>query len=219
MTAEKVIVQGTRFGTLVVVNAAHTTTHTSRPRKVYTCVCDCGAQLIANSYKLRKGLVATCAGCRGGVRRTHGMSKTPTYSSWASMRKRCSCPNDKNFVKYSGLGYDKRWDDFSVFLAEVGVRPSMRHTLDRIDNSKGYFLGNVRWASWKAQQRNRTNNRTLLLNGRPVTLAEAAEHLGLSRATVQQRLSKRKLPLAEALGGGFTWPTGVNPYTGAADGG
>jgi hypothetical protein len=76
------------------------------------------------------------------------------------MRNRCDNPNNSGYKWYGGqgIGYDPRWNDFVVFVADIttkiGDRPP-RHTLDRIDNTKGYFIENVRWATDKVQNNNR----------------------------------------------------------------
>jgi hypothetical protein len=44
---------------------------------------------------------------------------------------------------------------FLDFLAHVGKKPSLKHSLDRIDNNRGYEPGNVRWATAKEQMQNR----------------------------------------------------------------
>ena len=193
-----------------------------RGRITYVCRCVCGNEKTYIASRLRSGAVTSC-GCKTiASRLTHGYTGTPTYSTWQSMLKRCLKSTDKNYSKYSKLGVCPEWTSFESFLAAVGERPSMRHTLDRINNSVGYFPGNVRWSSWEEQQRNRTNNRLILVTGsdgecEAITLAEVAERLGLTRTTVQQRLSKHKKPIKEALGPAYSWPDQVNPYTGEID--
>ena len=48
-----------------------------------------------------------------------------------------------------------KWRNFHKFYADMGPRPTPRHSIDRIDNEKGYEPANCRWATKSEQQRNR----------------------------------------------------------------
>lgn len=122
---------------------------------------------------------------------THGMTKTITYSSWRSMRSRCNNPKDASYARYGGAGVYvcERWSSFECFLEDMGERPSLEHSLDRIDNSKGYEPNNCRWASILQQHNNRGDNRVLEFNGESLTLAEWARKLGVNRLTIVGRLN------------------------------
>ena len=87
----------------------------------------------------------------------HGMSKTPTYKSWDNMKARCTRPNKKGFEIYSKLGFDASWSKFQNFFNDMGIRP-INTTLDRIDNTKGYFKTNCRWATIYQQASNKKNS-------------------------------------------------------------
>ena len=56
------------------------------------------------------------------------------------MRDRCLNPAYKDYRNYGGRGItiDPRWDDFLVFLQDMGPRPEGT-TLGRKDNDRGYF--------------------------------------------------------------------------------
>lgn len=92
-------------------------------------------------------------------RNSHGLSGTPTYSTWCGMLQRCYNPNSSAYKWYGAKGITvcKEWrEDFVSFFQDMGERPS-EMTLDRIDSSKGYFKENCRWTTMLEQQNNRTN--------------------------------------------------------------
>ena len=74
------------------------------------------------------------------------------------MIQRCTNPNAPNWYLYGGRGITvcQRWrDSYTDFLADVGPRPGVDLSLDRIDNDGNYEPGNVRWATRSEQQRNK----------------------------------------------------------------
>lgn len=118
-------------------------------------------------------------------------SKLPEYNVWVGMVHRCHNPKRSGYEYYGGRGIQvcQSWrDDFLTFLADVGRRPSLDHTLDRIDNNGDYEPGNVRWANRKTQNRNTRANRILEFRGESRCLTEWAEILGYTDTTIQYRL-------------------------------
>jgi len=83
--------------------------------------------------------------------------KNIAYQCWENMKQRCLNPNNTNYPTYGGRGITvcEEFKTFSLFLAHIGERPSTNHSIDRIDNNKGYILGNVRWSNHITQVRNR----------------------------------------------------------------
>lgn len=73
-------------------------------------------------------------------------------------------------------------------MAEVGPRPHPKLTLERIDNDRGYEPGNVRWASWTDQGRNRRTNKLLTYDGKTMCVSRWAEYLGMKQETIRARL-------------------------------
>ena len=72
------------------------------------------------------------------------------------MRNRCNNPNSSQYSDYGGRGITicERWDDFNLFVEDMGERPD-GYTLDRIDNNGDYTPSNCQWSSRLHQQRNR----------------------------------------------------------------
>lgn len=185
---------------------------------LWRCLCDpalggCGAEMDARVGKLNNGHTRSC-GClqkqqRGTGSITHGGTRKgariPEFYVWAGMRDRCTCPGDERFPRYGGRGITicARWSDFSAFYADMGARPSPAHTIDRIDNDRGYWCGNAscadcdpagralncRWATQKEQARNRSTSRMLEFRGERRCLAEWAEVLGMDQCVIGARLS------------------------------
>ena len=122
----------------------------------------------------------------------------PGYRSWASMIQRCHNERNEAYPRYGGRGlevYQPSRDDSLNFFNDVGVRPAPGLTLERLDNSKGYFPGNVAWADRKAQAANRRPLDREALSARvKAQMAErwaghqpAWEREGISRSTYYRR--------------------------------
>ena len=74
------------------------------------------------------------------------------------MLRRCSYPSHNKYSYYGALGIRvcDRWLDFDAFVADVGPRPSPKHSIDRYPDPYGnYEPGNTRWADPYQQANNR----------------------------------------------------------------
>lgn len=127
--------------------------------------------------------------------RRHGMYGTPTYKSWAEMKRRCG---NKKRREYANVAFCERWADFRNFLADMGERPSGT-TLDRIDPHGNYEPGNCRWADIVTQENNRTNNRKYDIDGELLTLPQIARKYGISRSNLANKVYLKKMEIAEAV--------------------
>ncbi len=140
---------------------------------------------------------------------THGMSGTKEFWVWHSMIARCTRTSAHDYPRYGGAGVTvcDRWrfgegaeGGLELFLRDMGRRPSEDHSLDRIDNSKGYEPGNVRWATRSEQQNNKSNNRIVSYRGEQMTAAQATAAAGgiVSRENAINRL-RRGWPVEAAV--------------------
>lgn len=162
------------------------------PRLAY-CICDCGNKRKVQMTNLERGLIKTCGakGCSGSMHsRHHGMTGSPEWVAWQSMKSRCDKKTDKAYHNYGGRGitYCSQWKSFTVFFRDVGKRPSPRHTLDRVNNLGNYEPGNVRWATGIVQSNNKRNNVFLEYKGERFTIAQWARKLGIGLTTLFERL-------------------------------
>jgi hypothetical protein len=87
-------------------------------------------------------------------------SNIPEYHSWQMMKNRCLNPNAVDYAYYGGRGVtiDPRWHYFMFFFADMGRRPTPKHTLERKNNALGYSASNCCWATRETQARNRPYN-------------------------------------------------------------
>lgn len=124
----------------------------------------------------------------------HGHSvngkRSLTHSTWHNMRSRCNNPNSTGYKNYGAKGITvcKRWDSFENFLEDMGERPGPGYSIERIDSTKNYELGNCCWATRIEQARNRSMCIKLTLNGKCQTVKEWALEIGIKRQTIERRL-------------------------------
>lgn len=122
----------------------------------------------------------------------HGLSRTPEYRAWQTMRLRCLDPSNPAYPRYGGRGITvcDRWrDSVEAFYEDMGQKPAPEYELDRIENDGHYEPGNCRWVPRSINSRNRRSNVWIGLGGESRTLAEWCELLGMPRDTVRKRLA------------------------------
>ncbi len=180
-------------------------------KSMWSCTCDCGTSgHIVQGYNLTSGHVKSCGCHRREVMSavasrhnpTHQQSGSPTYFSWQSMIQRCNNVNHIYFGNYGGRGVRVcgRWQGeggFINFLADMGPRPSAKHSIDRFpDNDGDYEPGNCRWATGGQQNRNRRNNRFIEAFGERRLMCEWSELSGIRASCIWQRLKRGMAPEA-----------------------
>jgi hypothetical protein len=183
---------GDRFGEWTVISKAGL----RRGSMYWHCRCSCGNEGDRRATELRMGRATECGHIRAATHYLrgwkHGQYASPTYWSWVAMKARCSNPRLKHYKDYGGRGIVvcERWQKFENFVADMGQRPSLRHSIDRIDNDKGYDPSNCRWSTSVEQANNRRNTRWITHDGRTQTLGQWARECGVPYQTLQYRLNK-----------------------------
>lgn len=123
------------------------------------------------------------------------------YNIWAMMKQRCNNPKAANYINYGAVGIKvcPEFETFSEFLRLMGPAPSIKHTLDRIDNRQGYTPTNCRWADVETQQNNRTNGVHFLYQGKMLSAPQLARIAGIPTARMEHRLKVLKLSVEDAM--------------------
>lgn len=116
----------------------------------------------------------------------------PLYKIWLGMRQRCLKSGSVRYSLYGGRGITicDRWMSFRQFAEDMGPRPSLKHSLDRIDNDGPYSPENCRWATQKEQLRNRRCAVYVSIEGQKYRALELAEKYKLKTDTIVDRASK-----------------------------
>lgn len=196
---------GRTFGRLKVLSRDYT----KRCKGTYwVCVCNCGAKKSINAGSLKNGSSRSC-GClskeKSVARLTkHGLADTPIHGIWVRMNQRCHNQNSRAYARYGGRGIKvcdcwRGKNGFANFISDVGMRPSSKHSIDRIDNDGDYCPENVRWATAQEQGNNKRNNILLTYNGKTLTIAQWSRELGISTTNIRNRIDNLGWSVEKAL--------------------
>lgn len=178
---------GQKFGKLTIIERAE---NDKQGNAQWLCKCDCGKTVIVRGYQLTIGKTNSC-GCLKSIRQSHHKSHLRIWQIWECMKQRCYNPSQISYKNYGakGIRVCEEWHNFENFYnwsLNNGYETNL--TIDRIDNNKDYSPNNCRWVDMKTQQRNRTNNHLVTLNGETKCITEWCEIYHLQYNTVLRRL-------------------------------
>lgn len=158
----KVEMLGMKYGRLEVLKENPTRSNDGRVN--WDCICDCGNFTTVSGKHLRTGHTQSC-GCYKIDQTvksisTHGKSRTKVYNTWCNIKERCYNPRTPQYFNYGGVGiamHESFKNDFQTFYTEVGDPPSdtSEWSIDRINHTKDYEPGNLRWATAVQQSQNK----------------------------------------------------------------
>lgn len=191
---------GQRFGNLMVLEFAQ---YDKYNRASWSCLCECGNNVVVASNNLRRGLTQSC-GCMRNKRtserfRKHGMHGSSLYKRWKSMKERCS---DIHNPRYGGRGItvcDEWKNDFQAFYDwSMANGYSEKLQLDRINNDGNYEPTNCRWVTPKANSENRSDVQKIKVtseSGVKVfnSISEASDSCGIPKSVIHRALCGRKI--------------------------
>lgn len=161
----------------------------------WKCLCVCGTEKVVRADSLKNGHTTSCGGYNkeqvSKSQTKHGLHGTSEYAIWNTMVQRCTNNNAENYHNYGGRGIcvcDEWKKSFETFFKDMGPRPSLKHSIDRINNDGNYEPGNCQWSTKHAQDRNKRTNVWIEYNGKRYVKADLCKELNLNPNKFEHQL-------------------------------
>jgi len=204
----KIIV--TKMHLLTILEEGRPRKFSSGNKRTVLCLCDCGNKREVYLNWILSGVTKSCIDCLKHVRpkidvskfKALGMNWMPERRCWLGMKARCINIKNPAYKNYGGGGITicQEWvDSFEVFLRDMGLRPSAKHSIERIDNNLGYNKTNCRWATKTEQNRNKRGVIIIEYKGVSKCLSEWASIHNISKYGLNHRIFKLKWDIEKAL--------------------
>ena len=189
MTRTVIGMVGEKYGKLTVVSLDRREGKKNR----WICSCECGGEARVVRHNLLGGRTKSC-GCNrvefSKNQHTHQMTRTTEYRTWRHIKSRCFNPNVPSYKDYGARGIsmcDEWINSFEQFYKDMGLKPTKDHSIDRIDNEKGYNPENCRWATRAEQSRNKRCNIFISYAGKRQMLIDWAKDTGINHMCLYKR--------------------------------
>lgn len=186
------ILDGQTFHRLTVIERSG---NAKNGKITWLCRCICGKESIVTGTDLKNGNTKSCGCYKDQMIKErsfkHGQSRKRIHNIWWTITRRCGDANSSSYHLYGAAGKTlcESWKEFKNFFEwsmNNGYKDNL--SIDRIYNDKGYSPENCRWVTMKSQQRNRSNNTYLTINGTTKLLCEWSEETGIAYATIRNRI-------------------------------
>lgn len=191
---------GKKFGRLEIIKFIGVNKDNT---SICKALCDCGKIKEYRFVSIKNGTIQSCGCFNVDCHTIHGLSKSPLYSIWCNIKRRCYCENNHNFPLYGKVGVkmcDEWLNNFKSFHDWCRSKKWDKGLqVDRFPNKNGnYCPENCRIATPKQNSNNKTNNRIFNINGCLMTFAEATEKYNIKPSTLFNRL-KSGMDICKAL--------------------
>lgn len=164
-TMEIEYVKGQKLGNYQIIFVNRTNNY----KGLFKCVC--GNKFETRISSIKNNHTKSC-GCHKintvrELKRKHNLSRSKIYKVWAAIKDRCYNSNNLSFHNYGGRGIDIYYiwiSDFQAFhdyIKQLDNYGKEKYTIDRINNERGYYPGNIRFTTRTNQIHNRRKNKSL----------------------------------------------------------
>lgn len=187
---------GQVFSRLTVLRLSHID---AKQNAQWVCRCECGSESTVRGFQLTGGTTRSC-GCLqrevasmcGNRPRPPSVRKvrSPERNAWVAMISRCTNPANKAYKDYGGRGItvSEEWGCYENFIRDMGSRPSSKHSIERINNDRGYSKENCKWATRAEQSRNHRRNRYIDTTSGRMLICDASRLAGISQLALRSRV-------------------------------
>lgn len=136
--------------------------------------CGCGFEVLRNYDSLVSGKSTQCNSCSDQDRKLYTKEQYRIAKNHTSMMARCYNRRHPSYKDYGarGIRVQKELQEKAKFIEYVESLPHNGNELDRIDNNKGYEIGNLRWVTRQEQTRNTRRNKYVVWQDKRMVLAD-----------------------------------------------
>ena len=204
------LIIGKKYNRLTVLSVMPSIIKNGKYKRCVSCVCECGN---IKSYKLNDvihGRTKSC-GCYKAqlaserIKKrctTHGGVGSKEYDCWHAMKMRCTSTKNISYKNYGGrvITVSDEWiNSFQNFITDMGKKPSPSHSIERVDNEKGYSKENCVWATRSEQNKNRRITTKIEYNGEVRSITQWSRLYNINIGTLRRRLLVLGYPIEKAL--------------------